>query len=225
MQEKSRGASALLLQLFLKTSLSIIILLFIWLAIVNLPMLDEISFPLEFTLPEMLAATIFTIISIILINFGLRLEIILRYYSTKAPHFAMAVRQVFFMAAILILYFFYRPLFVPYLNGLDYIYHLAFLVASLTVLSILGIAIYRSIEDLAKSISGSKQKRFSAAPIIKCSSCGAPIKRLASFCPTCGETVTAAQSKIDLDLDPTCNTCNAPLNSGAKFCTNCGQSQ
>jgi len=189
-----------LLPQLLKTSLGIIISLLGWLAIINLPMLDEISFPFAFTITEMLSAAIFTIIVIMLITFGLRLELRFRYYANRFSPVGTVIRQIFFLGAILILYFFYRPLVIPYLLGLDWIYHLGFLVASLTVMAILGISIYRSIEQVAKPSPDQVRKEPLHISTVNCPSCGANMISAARFCPGCGKATETAQPKIEIDL-------------------------
>jgi len=189
-----------LLPQFLKTVSGIIISLLGWLIIVNLPMLDEISFPFAFTLTEMLSAAIFTIIVIMLITFGLRLELRFRYYATRFSNVGGVIRQVFFLGAILILYYFYRPLFIPYLSDLDWIFHLTFLVASLTVLVIMGIAIYKSLEQVTKPLPKKVRNKPLHISPLSCRSCGANIINSARFCPGCGKATETAQPKIEIDL-------------------------
>lgn len=172
MQEKPKSTMEQLLPLFMQTAVGIIILLIVWLVIINLPMLKEIAFPLEFTLTELLAAAVLTIIVSMLVSFGLRMELRLGYLVTDFPQCGTMVKQFVFLIAILIAYFAFKPLATPYLSDMGWIYHLLFLILFLSVLAILGSSIYRNMEEFTELFTKTKHRGPSSSAALLCGKCG-----------------------------------------------------
>lgn len=213
MQRKPKRTMEQLLPLFMQTGVGIVILLILWLVIVNLPMLEEISLPLEFTFAELLAAVVLTLIITMLVSFGMRMELRLGYLVTDFPQGGTMVKHFVFLIAILIAYFAFRPLGVPYLDEMDWIYHLLFLVVFLAVLAVLGKSIYSNIEAFTEFLTGSKRRGPSASAALLCSKCGEKSAAGTRFCSFCGE-------KLPQPLK--CSGCGTFLRPGAKFCPGCG---
>lgn len=211
---QNKSSFSQLLPMFLQTVVGVIILLIVWLIIINLPMLEEISFPLEFTLTDMLAAAVLTVIVSMLISLGLRLELRLNYLTENFPQGGTMVKQIIFLIAILITYFAYRPLVVPYLGDLDWLYHLLFLVAFLIILFILGSSVYRNMESIAEIFTNSKIRSEDALTTSVCSKCGEKNLPESQFCSFCGDKIPQPRK---------CRNCNTTLKLEAKFCPRCGE--
>ena len=177
-------------------------------------MLEEISFPLEFTLTDMLAAAVFTVVVSMLISLGLRLELRLSYLTDNFPQGGTMVKQIIFLIAILIVYFAYRPLVVPYLGVLDWLYHLLFLVVFLIILFVLGSSVYRSMESFAEIFTSSKIRSEDALLASVCSKCGEKNLPESQFCSFCGDKIPQPRK---------CRNCNNILRLEAKFCPRCGE--
>lgn len=213
MQEKPKSTMEQLLPLFMQTAVGIIILLIVWLVIINLPMLKEIAFPLEFTLTELLAAAVLTIIVSMLVSFGLRMELRLGYLVTDFPQCGTMVKQFVFLIAILIAYFAFKPLATPYLSDMGWIYHLLFLILFLSVLAILGSSIYRNMEEFTELFTKTKHRGPSSSAALLCGKCGEKNAANTRFCSFCGE---------ELPQPLKCGNCGVFLKPGAKFCAECG---
>lgn len=89
-------------------------MLIVWLVIINLPMLEEITFPLEFTLTELLVAVVLTLIVSMLVSFGLRMELRLASLETDISQCGTMAKQFVFLIAVLITYFAFKPLAISY---------------------------------------------------------------------------------------------------------------
>lgn len=213
MHEKQKSTMEQLLPLFMQTAVGIIILLIVWLVITNLPMLKEIAFPLEFTLTELLAAAVLSIIVSMLVSFGLRMELRLGYLVTDFPQCGTMVKQFVFLIAILIAYFAFKPLAIPYMGDLDWIYHLLFLIFFLSILAILGSSIYRNMEELTELFTKTKYRGPSPSAALLCGKCGEKNAANTRFCSFCGE---------ELPQPLKCGNCGVFLKPGAKFCAECG---
>ncbi len=213
-QTKSQSSISQLLPLLMQTGVGIVILLIIWLVVSSLPMLGEISFPLDFTLTELLGAVLLTIIVVILCSFGSRMELRMRYLMASFPQAGTMIKQFVYLIVVLIVYFAYQPLAVPYMADLDWIYHLLFLIIFLAYLGILGFSIYNNMEEFTALITASKGAPGapSSAVSVICGKCGEKNIDGAQFCSFCGETLPQPQK---------CG-CGHILKTGAKFCFSCG---
>jgi RNA polymerase subunit RPABC4/transcription elongation factor Spt4 len=198
----------------MQTGVGVILLLIIWLVVNNLPMLNAIALPLDFTLTDLLGAAILTAIVVILCNFGVRMELRLAYLVKSFPQGGTMLKQLVYLIAVLIVYFAFRPLVVPYLKNYDWIYHLLFLVVFLAYLGILGYSIYNNIEELTAVISGRYiQEKPSVAANIVCGKCGEKNFHDSRFCSFCG---------AELPRPVKCSSCGTLLEPDAKFCYACG---
>jgi len=213
MQTKPKGTMEQLLPLFMQTGVGIIILLIIWLVIVNLPMLEEIAFPPRFTLTELLSAVVLTVIIGMLVSFGLRMELRLGYLVQNFPQGGIMIKQLVFLIAILIAYLAFRPIAVPYMGEVDWIYHLVFLIAFVAVLAVLGSLIYRNTEEIVEIFFGSKRHGPSSSSALLCSKCGEKNAAGTKFCSFCG---------VEQPQPLQCSSCGVFLKPGAKFCPGCG---
>lgn len=214
MQPQPKSTMEQLLPLFVQTGVGIVILLIAWLVIANLPMLDRITIPLEFSLTQLIVAVILTIIIGMLIGFASRIELRLGYLVANFPQCGTMVKHFVYLIVILIAYFAFNPLAVPYMGEMDFIYHLLFLIAFLVVLVILGNTIYRNTEGFSQLLgSAAKSPGKPAAISLICSKCGEKNEYGTRFCSFCGE-------KLLQPLE--CSSCGNVLKPGARFCAVCG---
>lgn len=228
--------------MFTKVGVGIAILLIAWLVVANLPMIDRIPFPMDFSLSELLKAIVLISIVAVLLNFGGRLERRLTYMFPHFPEGGRIIKMFVYIISILITYFALSSLIIIYLGSYDWIYHLLFLVGFLVVLAIMSFTIYGNMEQLGQLFSGASPKsgpvcakcgeivpqdaRFcnlcgtKAPEALVCSVCKIPLKANAQFCPGCGTSVDNS-SKPPPQANM-CATCNTPLKPDAKFCPGCG---
>jgi len=195
--------------MILQTVLGIIVLLIVWLIISRLPMLDEIDFPLDFTLSELVGAGILTVIMVLLVSFGIRIELRMSYVFSRFPEGGTIIKNIVFLIAILIAYWAYKPLLNPYMGDLRWIYSLAFLFLFVAVLVVLALNIYRNTEGISAIFTGTK------SGFVLCHKCGNSNPSSSKFCSICGAELPQVK-------ELNCKSCGAPLKPGAKFCPSCG---
>lgn len=213
MQSKRHNLIEQLIPLFIQTLGGIILMLAAWLVILILPMLDEILFPLNFTLLELLSALIIAGIAAVLVRFGMSMEFRLRHLMRNFPQAGTLVKQFVLLIVVLLLYFAFRPLVVPYMEEIDWLYHLLFLLGFLVILGLLTISIYRDMERLASIFISSKKAGASGSDGVSCRKCGENNPSDGSFCTFCGE---------ELPRYPACLSCGDLLKEEASFCSACG---
>lgn len=209
MSEKIKRPFEQLFPMILQTVLGIIVLLIVWLIISRLPMLDEIDFPLDFTLSELIGAGILTVIIALLVSFGIRMELRMSYVFSRFPEGGKIVKNIVFLIAVLIAYWAYRPLLNPYMGDLRWIYSLAFLFLFVAVLIVLALNIYHNTEGISAIFTGTK----SGSTL--CQKCGNSNPSSSKFCSTCG-------AGLPQTIELKCKSCGAPIKPGAKFCPSCG---
>jgi hypothetical protein len=204
--------------LVVQTVVALILLFFVWIIIVNLPMLEEIKLPLDFTLPDLLGAVLLTVIAVALYRFGSRIENAFYQAETNLPQIGTIIRNVCLLVSLLLIYFAYRPLVVPYMGELDWVYHILFLIAVLVALVVLVNFIYLNTEYFTDylTLQSAKPKANRAMGTITCSSCD---KKYLSedgivFCSQCGEKLPQPKK---------CTACGKMLKDSAKFCMACGE--
>ncbi len=200
----------------LKSSISIILLLIVWAVIVNLPMLREIRTPLPFLLDELFGAVILTALVIVLLRFGKNLGEYLSDLVPKFPQCGEIAVKIILLVTILILYYGYMPIIVPYLiyfGNLQWIYHVLFLVIFLIVLGITASILYKNSDSVASLFSGAKVGGMVTKAKLMCSSCEKDNDSGASFCSFCG---TSLPQPIK------CAECGTTLMDADSFCMNCG---
>ena len=201
--------------LILQAGVGIISFLILWLIISALPMLQEIDLPLDFTLTELVNTGILTVVIVILVNFGSRLELRLGYIYPHFPQMGTMAKSVAFLIAILIAYRVYLPLLEPYLSDLGWIYSVTFLILFVAVLVMLARIIYLNVEDISAFIAGSKKGFSSTDPEILCKKCGESNRSGSKFCSVCG-------AELPQPTEHKCKNCAAALKPGVKFCASCG---
>lgn len=199
--------------LFIQTLGGIILMLAAWMVILILPMLDEILFPLSFTLSELFSALIIAGIAAILVRFGMCMEFRLRYLMRSFPQAGTLVKQFVLLVVVLLLYFAIRPLAVPYMGDIEWLYHLLFLLGFLVILGLLTVFIYRDMEQLASIFINAKKASAPGSAGVSCRKCGENNISNGSFCSFCGE---------ELPHFPTCLSCGILLKEEASFCSACG---
>jgi len=209
MSERIKRPLEQFLPMILQTALGIIVLLIVWLIISRLPMLDEIDFPLDFTLSELVGAGILTAIVVLLISFGIRIELRMSYVFSRFPEGGTIVKNIVFLIAILIAYWAYRPLLNPYMGELKWIYSLLFLFLFVAVLVVLALNIYRNAESIGAMFTGTK------SDFVLCPKCGSRNPSNSKFCSTCG-------AELPQIKELRCKNCGALIKPGAKFCPHCG---
>ena len=213
MQPNPRCKGEQLLPLLVQTGVGLIMLLIAWLVIANLPMLERISFPLKFTLTELLVAILLTVAAGMLVNFALRIELRLRRLVSEFPQCGAMVKQFIYLIVILIAYFAFNPLATPYLENMEWLYHLLFLLTFLLILTSLGISIYSNTGELAVLFKAPMRQERPVVDLLKCIKCGKENQAGMQFCSFCGEK---------LPQPVKCGYCGQILKAGAKFCPNCG---
>lgn len=252
MPQKSKSAFEQLFPMILQTFIGIVILLIAWLVITALPMVKGIRMPLDFTTAQLITALILTIIVVMMISFGIRMELRLVYLGVKFPQSGTMVKQLMVLLSVLIAYYAFKPLVMPYSGELEWIYHVAFLVAFIAALFFLGYNIYSNIEQLSALFAGSRSSSskeatlacakcgkdnlldaafcsFCGGEMVKpdpssCKKCGAELKPGASFCAGCGATAEETEEGSDAapETGDLCHSCSAQLKPGAQFCAGCG---
>jgi uncharacterized OB-fold protein len=209
MSEKTRRPFEQFFPMILQTVLGIIILLIIWLIISRLPMLEEIDFPLDFTLSELVGAGILTVIIAMLVSFAIRIELRMSYVFSQFPQGGTIVKNIVFLIAILIAYWAYKPLLDPYMGDLRWVYSLVFLFLFIMVLIILARNIYHNVEGISSIFTGTKSS------VVICNKCGNNNSGSSKFCSSCG-------AELPQITEFTCKSCGEALKPGARFCPSCG---
>ncbi|MCL0065007.1 zinc ribbon domain-containing protein [Dehalococcoidia bacterium] len=210
------------LPLVIQTGVGIIILLIARAVITDLDMVREIDIPVDFTFPQLLSAVILTIIVVVLLNFGTRMELRLARIVTDFPQSGQIVKLFVFLIAIGIAYGAYIPLLRHYWGDFDWAYHLSFLILFVVVLGMLGHTIYTQTERVTTLItglfSGAKQTiPISGAEGLVCAACGGRNKAGASFCTSCGGKLSPLETGAS-----NCKGCGAALKPNTRFCVSCG---
>ena len=206
----------------IKAGIGIIILLIFRAVIIDLEMVREIDIPVYFTLPQLLSAMILTVIMIMLLNFGIRIELRLARIVTGFPQSGQIVKLFIFLIVIGIGYGAYIPLFRHYWGDFAWVYHLSFLILFMVVLGILGYIIYTQAEHLITLIIGLFRRVKQTIPIsggLACAACGAKNKAGAGFCSSCGEKLSPLEKETS-----NCKGCGEALKPNARFCVSCGLS-
>jgi len=210
------------LPLLIQAGVGIIILLISRAVITDLEMVREIQIPVYFTLPQLISAVILTIIMVLLVNFGTRMELRLAHIVTDFPQSGYMLKLFIFLIVIGIGYGAYIPLIRPYWGDLDWVYHLSFLILFVVVLGMLGHTIYTHTERLTTVVtglfSGAKQTiPISGAEGLVCPACGGKNKAAATFCTSCGRKLSPLETGAS-----NCKACGAVLKPNARFCVSCG---
>ena len=210
------------LPLVIQAGVGIIILLIFRAVITDLNMVREIDIPVYFTLPQLLSAVILTIIMVVLLNFGTRMELRLAHIVTDFPQSGRIVKLLIFLIAIGIGYGAYIPLLRHYWGDLDWVYHLSFLILFVIVLGMLGHIIYAHTERLIALIAGLSSRAKQTFPVsgaegLVCAACGGTNEAGASFCSSCGGQLSLLETGTS-----NCKGCGAVLKPNTRFCVSCG---
>ncbi len=207
------------LSLALKTSIGIILLLIVWAVVVSLPMLREIRTPLPFTLDELFGAIMLTVLVVVLLRFSKTLGEYLSCIFPKFQQLGEVSAKVILLISVLILYYAYNPLIIPYLiyfGDLQWIYHVLFLVIFLIVLGKTAIILYNNSDNIASLFNSSKIDELVSRSNPICSSCEKENDAGALFCSACGKL---------LPQPCKCYRCEAAIRDTDLFCMNCGASR
>lgn len=210
------------LPLLIQAGVGILIFLIARAVIIELDMVQAIRIPLRFTLPQLISAVILTIIMIVLVNFGTRMELRLAHIVTEFPQGGYILKLFVFLIVIVIGYGAYLPLVRPYWGEFDWVYHLSFLVLFVVILGVLGHTIYAHTERLSTLIidlfSGEKRNiPISRTGDIVCGGCGGKNKAGAGFCTSCGAKISPLET-----VASNCKSCEATLKPDVSFCSSCG---
>ncbi len=180
-----------LLHSAVKTGSAILLLLVARAIIVNLPMLKAIDLPLNFSFNDIISAATLTIVAVLLFQLGIKVENQMINISRGLPQFENAIRGLFLLAVLLIIYIAYQPLALPYLAAFSWFYHLLFLAASIYIIWSLGLFIYQNTENIAKLIAnkGRQLTTGNPYPFLSCKNCGEhyPSNSNSYFCAKCGK--------------------------------------
>jgi len=123
------------------------------------------------------------------------------------------VKQLVLIMVVFIAYFALRPLTVPYLGDLDWVYHLIFLFIILNLIGILGYSLYTNINEFSEFLKGNKKVTGTVVTDFICNWCNNKNEIGSNFCSICGN---------DLPKSGKCNKCHALLKPGGRFCPKCG---
>ncbi len=211
-----QGNISRFLPMLIQTGIGIFILLIVWLITASLPMLDEIDLPLDFTLAELISAVILSIIVVMLVGFAMRIELRLNYFVNSFPQSGSYVKYFVFLIVILIIYFAFNPIVTPYLGEFEWLYHMVFLVALITLLAIIGMSLYGSVDEITAYITRNQNKEDSNENRLKCIECGKANLAGKKYCSHCGASLPKVAK---------CQNCESVLKPGASFCTSCGTKQ
>ncbi|RJQ04237.1 MAG: zinc-ribbon domain-containing protein [Bacillota bacterium] len=202
--------------LVIQTVVGLFILLFSWAVVAFLPMVKEVYLPLEFTLEELLTGVILTVAIILLLSFGGRLERRLNLVGPGQGAAGRIVKFLMVLLSVMIAYVAYRPLAIPYLEGLDldWVYGVTFLGVCLIALALLGWSVYAYTEYLARAPRG-RAVAAAAAGYVVCSRCGRRNEQGWKFCGACG-------AELFYPSLPVCPNCRTPGHPESRFCSVCG---
>ncbi len=202
-----------LLPLLVQTGITIGLIVVAWFILLMLPMMDAIVIPLEFSFSDLVRTAIYTVIGIIIVNFALRMEMELRLILTAFPQGATIIKLILLSFVVLLAYSAYRPLVLPYMPDLEWIYHLLFFGLFIAVLVVLGLMIFNNVGQLSTLIAPGKAVSFNLLPIT-CPSCGNKNREGSSFCSFCGK---------QLPEKSLCKHCDSVLEEGINTCPSCGE--
>jgi len=230
MKTKPESIKQQVLPLVFQAGGGILVALVFWLVIGELPMVEDIQLPVEFTLTELLSAGILTIIMGILVSFGMRMEACLAAIVTGFPQSGQILKLFIFLIVIGIAYGAYLPLLEPYWGDVEWVYPVFFLVVFLVVMGILGYTIYQHMDRLGTLLYQHMDrlgtllvvaKQTVATPAaagdIACAGCGEKNKIGATFCSSCGASLSVPET-----VASNCKGCGAALKPNARFCVSCG---
>ncbi|HOL16861.1 MAG TPA: zinc ribbon domain-containing protein [Bacillota bacterium] len=202
-----------LLSFLIEAAVGLAILALMWLAVVNLPMLEGISLPLQFTLAELLGAILLLAIAAALLAFTLRLKYHLGHLAPIHQKSIVLIKQLILPLFVLLIYLALRPLLVPYLGGLAWTFHLLFLAVFLALLVLLGHSLYRHTRQLIILYSNPAVRELLTTTLVSCEQCGEKNMADARFCSSCGEKLLRPGQ---------CNSCGMVIDGASKFCPACG---
>jgi uncharacterized protein YacL len=221
-QKYQKSALVQIVPLLIQTVVGIIILLISRAVITGLEMVQDIQIPVNFTLSQLISAIILTIIMVMLVNLGVRMEPRLAHMLPDFPQSGHILKLILFLIAIGIGYGAYLPLIRPYWGDFDWAYNISFLIIFVAVLGALGYTIYKHTERLTPLLIGvftgtreSSSIAAAAGPV--CAGCGATGKVGAAFCTSCGASLSPPKA-----VDFNCKGCGAALMPNARFCVSCG---
>jgi len=219
MNERPKSIVEYLTPLFIQVGIGIIIVLVIWRLIISLPMLIEIEFPMLFTVYDLIAAVMITIVIVILFHFGNMLEVYLNHLVTKFSQSGTIAKQAIMLIIIFVAYISYKGIAIPYLDDLDWVYHLFFLIMFLFDLGMMGYSIYKNTGNITKlTMDAVNQSKKTTPPTVYgnnliCGQCGHRNNAVSKFCALCG---------AELNKPKTCNECGFELKNNEQFCPKCG---
>jgi rRNA maturation endonuclease Nob1 len=219
MNKRPKSIVEHLTPLFIQVGIGIIIVLVIWRLIISLPMLIEINFPLAFSIYDLIAAVMITIVIILLFHFGNVLEVYLNHLITRFSQAGTIAKQAIVLIIIFIAYISYQGVVIVYLNDLDWVYHLFFLIMFLCDLGMLGYSIYSNTGNITEltinAVNQSKKaypQKFNSSFTV-CDQCGHKNNGKSKFCASCGSVLSKSK---------TCPQCGFELKNDESFCPQCG---
>jgi hypothetical protein len=206
----------------IQAGVGILILLIARAVLIRLDMVREIEIPVEFTFPQLISAVILTVMMIVLVNLGMRMESLLAHIVTGFPQSGYILKLAVFLIVIGIGYGAYLPLVRPYWGDFDWVYHVSFLILFVVVLGMLGYTIYTNTERLTTLIAGLFSGAKEAVAVrgdagLLCASCGGRNRAGAAFCSLCGAKLSPPET-----VGSMCKACGAALKPNARFCGSCG---
>ncbi len=202
-----------ILPVFIQTLTAIALLIAFWFLITLLPFFEELSLPMPFTLGELLSAILFTVIVVLALLFGVKLERSLYRRLTKFKTAGSMIKLLMVIGSVIILYIFYQPLVLPFTGEMDWVYHLFFLFLLIGLSGIFVYSAYKSLGSASvKTASASGDSSFTGSAV--CPTCGFASPPGTPNCVTCGEK----PGKPELN----CPACKESLMADARFCPGCG---
>jgi hypothetical protein len=214
MQSSIETPQKKVVSLIIKTVLSMTLLLVAWVVISNLPMFIEIRLPLYFSLLDVISAGLLTVVAILIFKFGTQIRVIYSEIDLSFPQILTIIEQSMFLIFLMIIYFAFRPIVVPYMDYLDWTYHVVFLIFFLFVMGSLGFYIFRNVDALTEQLANKSILSNVERDYISCENCSCKNNANAKFCSNCGFQLRQARR---------CDSCGATQKANNKFCTDCGK--
>lgn len=202
-----------LFSFLIEAAVGLAILVLMRLVVVNLPMLEGIAIPFQFTLVELFGAVLLIVIVAALLGFTFRLKYHLGHLAPIYQKSSILVKQLILPLSVLLVYLALRPLLVPYFDDLAWTFHLLFLVVFLALLALLGYSLYRHTRQLIILFSNPAVKELLTTTLVSCEQCGEKNMADARYCSSCGEKLVRPGR---------CNNCGMVIDGASKFCPGCG---
>ena len=222
MQKTAESSLRRLYPILFQASIGLTILFLSGIVINSLPMVGEVKLPFHFSFPELISATILTLLVVLLTTTAKRIELRLHSMPDIPSHLGLIIKLAVYTISALISYYAFLPILPPYLGHLEWLYSFLFLSVFILLLAFFCYTTYYETESLLYFFrSGTKTAAaISNEASFHCPHCKKTLIAGSRFCASCGFSATAKQREADFSL---CQGCGVALKPRARFCTFCGQ--